>query len=184
MRNILFVNCCIRGKASRTETLCRRFLEKHDGNITELRLTDEDLSPLTSGDISRRDDILKNGRLDDPMLRYAEQFASADMIVIGAPYWDLSFPSLLKVYIEHVTVCGVTFRYGEDGREIGMCAAEKLYYITTSGGFTSGRNFGYEYIKGLCGMYGIDETKFISAEGLDIIGADVDAILDRTDLDL
>lgn len=65
-----------------------------------------------------------------------------------------------------------------------MCAAEKLYYVTTSGGYTEGRNFGYDYIRGLCSMYGIDRTKFISAEGLDIIGADIDAIMEAADLSL
>ena len=40
----------------------------------------------------------------------------ADEIVIGAPYWDLSFPAALKVYIEHVSVCDIAFHYTEDAQ--------------------------------------------------------------------
>ncbi len=31
------------------------------------------------------------------MFLYAKDFAESDIIVIAAPYWDLSFPSILKV---------------------------------------------------------------------------------------
>lgn len=96
MKKILFVNCCIRGRDSRTEKLCRSFLEKLEGAVTELRLAEEDISPFTAGDILKRDSLLKEEKLDDPMLRYARQFAEADIVVMGAPYWDLSFPSLLR----------------------------------------------------------------------------------------
>ena len=33
-------------------------------------------------------------------------------------------------------------------------------------------NFGYDYVCGLCQLFGIPKTYFASAEGLDIIGND------------
>lgn len=45
------------------------------------------------------------------MFKYAHEFANADLIVIAAPFWDLSIPALLKVYIENIAVDGITFEY-------------------------------------------------------------------------
>lgn len=52
-----------------------------------------------------------------------------------------------------------------------------LVYITTSGGPCSFANYGFEYLQGIAHMFGIPETHFISAELLDVIGQDVDAIM-------
>ena len=38
-------------------------------------------------------------------------------------------------------------------------------------------NFGYDYIKGLCMLFGIPKTHFVSAEALDVWGNDVDSIM-------
>lgn len=40
-------------------------------------------------------------------------------------------------------------------------------------------NFGYDYIAGLCGLYGIKEVEQIKAEGLDIEGFDIQTILNQ-----
>lgn len=66
------------------------------------------------------------------MFDIGKDFAEADEIVIGAPYWDLSFPAALKIYIEHAAVMGVTFHYTEEGRCEGLCRAKHLTYITTA----------------------------------------------------
>ena len=93
--------------------------------------------------------------------------------------WDLSFPALLKLYIENISISGVTFKYTESGI-MGLCKAKKVYYVSTAGG-TFVPNFGYEYIKALCNvMYGITEVKLFQAEGLDVWGNNVDAILNET----
>ena len=42
-----------------------------------------------------------------------------------------------------------------------------------------GANFGYEYVCGIAKMFGIPETRFVAAEGLDIVGVDVEAQLDK-----
>ena len=108
----------------------------------------------------------------------AQEFSQADTIVIAAPYWDLSFPSLLKIYFEAVTVCGMTFRYENEAPK-GLCRAERLFYITTAGGPTIS-DFGFSYVRELAeNFYGIRQTKCFRAEGLDIIGADEEGILKR-----
>ena len=98
--------------------------------------------------------------------------------MIAAPYWDLSFPAVLKQYIEHINVLGITFEYTPDGLPRGLCRAKKLYYIMTAGGKYVPKEFGFEYIKALAqNFYGIQDVRKIEAVGLDIIGADAEAIL-------
>ena len=118
------------------------------------------------------------GNLDHPMFDLARQFARAKTIVIAAPFWDLSFPAMLKQYLEIINVVGITFKYSEEGVPIGLCAADRLYYVSTAGGHYVPEEYGFGYVKALAqGYYGIAEVQKIEAVGLDIIGADVDAIL-------
>ena len=42
------------------------------------------------------------------MFDYANAMAQADMIVIAAPYWDMSFPASLKIFLEAASVVGIT----------------------------------------------------------------------------
>ena len=109
--------------------------------------------------------------------RYAREFAEADEILIGAPYWDCSFPAVLKIYLEQICVNGIAFRYGEDGRPVKMCACEKLIYITTAGGYLPFESSLERYIEELCGLLCIPEMRFIKADGLDIQGNDPDQIM-------
>ena len=114
------------------------------------------------------------------MFALARQFASADQIVIAAPYWDLSFPATLKQYIEKVTVNGITFEYTPEGIPQGLCRARKLYYVMTVGGDYAPEEFGYGYIQAIAGgYYGITDTRLIKATGLDIVGADAEKILEE-----
>ena len=39
----------------------------------------------------------------------AKKIAAADRIVIAAPFWDMSFPSALKVFFENMSLFGVAF---------------------------------------------------------------------------
>ena len=176
--NILFVNGCMR-QNSRTYSLASAVLSTLNGNVTEINLEAEHISPLTIETLHQRDVLLQEKNLTAPSLRYANMFAEADTIVLAAPYWDLSFPAAVKAFLEAVTVTGVTFHYTAEGFPAGLCKAKKLIYVTTAGGLIMNYNLGYDYVKALAQLYyGIPETVCIKAENLDIIGADVEAILD------
>lgn len=164
--SILFINACIR-KNSRTLTLARSVMKDMSGEIEELNLSLENVEPLDVELLEKRERLIEEGKLDDPMLRYARQFANADEIVIAAPFWDLSFPAKLKIYLEQIAVSDVTFKY-VDGRPTGLCKAKKLTYVTTSGGPVFD-DFGYAYVKTLAQkFYGIAETVTVRAENLDV----------------
>ena len=173
MNEILFINACVR-KGSRTRRLAEKILSRLKGNITELELQREDIRPLDQELLEKRVGLLEKGMTEDPMFRYARQFADADEIVIAAPYWDLSFPSLLKIYVEHICIVGKTFAYTEEGIPYGLCRAKRLIYVYTAGGpVLPGLDFGYDYIKGLCdSFFGIPEVLRIGIEGIDMVSSE------------
>lgn len=174
----LFINACVR-EDSRTLKLAEYALKKIGGEIIELDLNKEMIMPLTRKTLAKREEMASKGEFDDEFFSYAKQFADADKIVVAAPYWDLSFPALLKSYFERINVIGITFLYSDLGIPSGLCRASRLYYITTSGGKIVSDELGYGYVKTLCNtFYGISDTLCIKAEGLDVVGNDIDAILD------
>lgn len=177
MKNILYINSCVR-KDSRTNRLARAAMDKLEGNVKEIRLWETDLKPLDENRLSERDRHLQEENFDHEMFEYAREFKEADVIVVAAPYWDLQFPAYLKIFIENITVSGITFEYTPQGYPHGLCRAEKLIYVTTSGGAIGPYNFGFEYIKTMAeGMFGIKEVTELKAENLDVFGNDPESIL-------
>jgi FMN-dependent NADH-azoreductase len=179
---ILFVNSCIRDN-SRTKLIADKFIKKilsenSGAELKELVLQDLAMEPLTEKTLQKRDALSANKDYQNDFFALANEFAAADKIIIAAPYYDLQFPALLKVYLENVCVCGITFKYSEEGIPVGLCKAKELIYITTVGGYIGQYNFGFEYLKGLCQMFGIEKQKQIAAEGLDIWGNDAEAIVE------
>ena len=165
---ILFINACVR-QQSRTRALAEKVLGKLEGEITELKLWELPLKPLDEETLTWRSAAAAAGDYDDERFFYAKQLAQADLVVIAAPYWDMSFPALLKVWIENISVWGLTFRYTQDGKPSGLCKAKKLIYVTTAGGIIGSFDFGYEYVATLFReLYGIPESERISEEGLDM----------------
>ena len=180
--NVLFINACVR-KESRTLVLAKDILSKMQGTITEIDLSKENLAPLNRASLEERDRLLKAGEMDAPMLQYAKQFAQADEIVIAAPFWDLSFPSILKIYMEQITVAGITFEY-RNGCPTGLCKAKRLVYVTTAGGEIF-CDFGYSYIKTLANnFYGIKDTLSYRAANLDVQGISADELLRKATISM
>ena len=176
---VLFINSCTRPN-SRTKELAEHLLNYLEGEITQVDLYKTNAEPIDNFALEKRTENIENGNFNCSEFKMAKQFADADIIVIAAPFWDLSFPSVLKIYFENITVSGVTFEYSEKGCPVGKCMAKKLYYITTSGGYIGNNNFGYDYVKALAeNFFGINDISFYSAEGLDIFGADVKSIMDE-----
>lgn len=174
---LLFINACVR-EQSRTLLLARHLLRRIPAEVTEIRLAEEGFAPLTRESLATRERLLAEGKQEAPSFAPARQFAEADCIVIAAPYWDLGFPALLKIYLESITVSGITFCY-ENDRPRGLCKAKKLYYLTTAGGPILA-DFGFAYIQALAqGLYGIGETVCISAENLDMDGTDIAGRLEK-----
>lgn len=177
---VLFIDACVRDE-SRTRELAKFLLGKLNQPVETLNLSEANISGLTKEKLNRRTDACTKKDYSLIEFEYAKQFAAADKIVIAAPYWDLSFPAILKEYIEAICVAGITFRYSAEGVPVGLCRATDLYYVTTSGGPIMDSAFGYGYIETLAkGMFGIKNTKMFSAQNLDIAGNDVEQIMNSS----
>ncbi len=170
---ILVADCCIRGRQSRTARLMDSAVEAVraiDGNSVDyVDLKNMELKPFNASMLEQRDALLARGEMNNPMFEQAARFADADMIIIAAPYWDMSFPSQLKIYIEHITVSGITFGADNNGLK-GLCRASSMLYLTTRGGYIAegAKDEGAEYLRALCEMYGIGRFEYIGADGMDI----------------
>ncbi len=174
---VLFVNACVRDE-SRTQRLAAQLISTLGDIVEEVVLSDVDFPVVDQAFLDRRDRLIADGQFDDPLFALARQFACADVIVIAAPYWDLSFPAALKQYLEQINVVGITFRYSEEGIPIGLCKARKLYYVKTAGGHYVPEEYGYGYVRALAqNYYGIKDCELIKAVGLDIDGADTEMIM-------
>jgi len=185
MIDVLYIDCCIRAEQSRTRRLAEAFLtaleRRGDCQVERLDLTEEPLLPLSGGFFWQRERLLAEGALEHPRFRYAHQFAQAERIVIAAPFWDLSFPALLRVYIENLCVQGVTFDCDAENGTYGVCRAAKLLFLTTRGGALEGSPMdnGTKYLADMAVFFGIPSYAHVAADGLDLGLEPVDAILNR-----
>ena len=185
-KKILIVDCCIRGAQSRTFEILKAFREALPASydITTLDLAKEEPRYLSGEYFEERQRLLEKGDLSHPRFNYAHQFADADIVVIAAPFWDLMFPALLKVYIEQISVDGITFG-AKDNALAGLCRGTDLVFITTRGGSYApgsgleGMDIGNAYMKALKDFFGFDHYHIIAADGLDIYGADTKALVDK-----
>jgi FMN-dependent NADH-azoreductase len=176
MDKILFINACIRPE-SRTHILAKYLLSRLSGQVEEVNLEAEAIPALNTDRLKYRQELLAAEKFDDPMLRYARQFKEADIIVIAAPYYDLSFPSALKNYLESICCVGLTFYYDENEMPQTHTKARKLYYMSTGGGILK-KQFGFEYVKALVGeFFHIFDVQGFFAEKLDLLGSDPESIM-------
>lgn len=184
---VLMVDTGIRAD-SRTRELAELVVsylpgEKQYVNVAELAACDENIdgniSFLSNEKLRIREAAKEADDWSHPMFSPAHQFADADYIVIAAPFWDMSFPALLKMYIETISVSGITFKYCHEGYPVGHSKATHLFYVTTAGGPIIDDSFSYGYIRYMAQkFYGIPNVYKFAAENLDIIGADVKRVME------
>ncbi|MDI9240118.1 NAD(P)H-dependent oxidoreductase [Lysobacter sp. LF1] len=97
-----------------------------------------------------------------------QQFLDADVVVIGAPFYNFSIPSTLKAWIDRVAVAGRTFRYTEAGPE-GLAGGKRVIIASGRGGLygdTSPADFQEAYLRQVFGFLGVTELEIVRAEGV------------------
>lgn len=166
MKKLIYIDACMRA-GSRTRRIARPIM-------TELRKR----YAVETVDLTRNEyPVLDNYTLEDrnqgivpsEHSSLAKRIAAADRIVISAPFWDMSFPSALKVFFENMSLFGITFDTN-DKECYGLCKAEKVMYITTRGmNIATGDPLeqATPYIKALSHLWGLGELTVISAQNLD-----------------
>ncbi|MDF2821241.1 MAG: Acyl carrier protein phosphodiesterase [Clostridiales bacterium] len=177
---------------SRTYKISESFLEEYkknnpDDDIITLDLYKEGINFLPQDKLSEVHAPRFGEGKDHPILKYAYQFAEADKYIVAAPLWNLSIPAILKAYIDYICVTGITFKYTENG-PVGLCKGKKAVHIVARGGGYldfpfSELEMGDRYLRTIFGFMGITNFVTITAEHLDVIGSDVNGIVDNVVLD-
>ncbi len=121
------------------------------------------------------------GDWSHPLLQPALTFAQSELVLIGAPYWDLSFPAALKIWVENMYVRNLTFRYTPEGEPQCLTRVQRSAYITTAGSPIGDHDWGYRYMQAVLGVLGRGECISVRAEGLDIAGWDAEGRLRRAE---
>jgi FMN-dependent NADH-azoreductase len=99
----------------------------------------------------------------------SDQFVAADKYVFVTPLWNLSYPPVMKAYIDSVAVAGKTFKYTEKG-PIGLLADKKALHIQARGGFYSEGpaaqiEMGHRHLTVMMNFFGIPTVEGLFVEG-------------------
>ncbi len=169
MEKLVYIDACIRGEASRTKRIATPIVEKLKTKYDVYTITINDLKL----DIVQKELINKrlNGDIPNYVLDWANSIKNADRIVISAPFWDMSIPSSLKVFIELCSILDVTFK-SNDKTCYGNCNSKKLLYITTRGMDISTRDRldqGTSYFEALSFLWGLGAVIVVSAQNMDYV---------------
>lgn len=171
MEKLIIIDSCMR-EESRTKIILGAAKE-----VLALRYDIEtiDVNALALPPVTPQ--VLKDrtaGNVPDETVAVARKIASADRIVVATPFWDMSFPSLLKAFFENMSLYNVTFT--DDGTTCtGICKCQKVLYITTRGmNIPTGdcRDQGSSYLKALSSLWGLGEVITVAAWNLDYMSAE------------
>lgn len=187
MATVLYIKANAKPEGqSRTFRVSDAFIDEYKANhpedkIVKLDLYKEGIDFLTEEGVMMHKPQPGEGR-DHPVLKYAWQFRDADKYVIAEPLWNLSIPAILKAYIDYVTVNGITFGYTQAG-PMGLCQLKKAINITARGGnYSTGGFADYEmgdrYLRTILGFLGVCDYQTLAAESLDVVGTDVEAVVE------
>ena len=103
--------------------------------------------------------------------KLVSQFLAADVVVIGAPFYNFSIPTQLKAWIDRLAQPGRTFRYTASGPE-GLAKGKTVIIASSRGGVYSttetmqALEHQESYLKVVMGFFGITDIRFVRAEGL------------------
>lgn len=98
-----------------------------------------------------------------------KELIAADVIVIGAPMYNLTVSAPLKAWIDQVVRLGRTWLYGPSGPE-GILKGKKVLVLTSRGGAfrpgtpTAQYDHQEPYLRHILGFIGLTDVTFIHAE--------------------
>ncbi|WP_252059830.1 NAD(P)H-dependent oxidoreductase [Acinetobacter sp. AHP123] len=178
MAKILVLKSSIMGEGSQTNRLIDVMLEhrKDQGlqdditirNLAEMNLPVLDLEIFQAlrGAENINQDIQRIVALSDELIA---ELKSADLLVIGAPMYNLNVPTQLKNWFDLVARARQTFRYTETYPQ-GLVEGVKAVVVSSRGGIHVGQETEAvtPYLKSVLGLMGIHDVDFIYAEGLDM----------------
>jgi FMN-dependent NADH-azoreductase len=167
MKKLVVIDACIRGEESRTRRLAEPIIASlaKRYEIQRFDLTQMPMEPLTPKTYAER----AAGVIPAWALEAARTIAEADRLMVVAPFWDMSFPAVLKVFFEHTSLFDITFT--DNGRScVGLCKCEKVLYVTTRGmNIPTGdpREQGTTYLHALSALWDLGNVLTVAAWNMD-----------------
>lgn len=166
MEKLIVIDSCMRPE-SRTRIILEAAKEvlskRYEVEIIDVNALN--LPPVTPEVLLQR----SSGVVPEQTVEIARKIAAADRLLVASPFWDMSFPAVLKAFFENMSLFGVTFT--DNGKTCtGLCRCRKVMYITTRGmNIHTGevRDQGTSYLKALSTLWGLGEVITIAAENLD-----------------
>ncbi|WP_369027588.1 NAD(P)H-dependent oxidoreductase [Acinetobacter baumannii] len=178
MAKILVLKSSIMGEGSQTNRLIDVMLEHRKDqvlqdditirNLAEMNLPVLDLEIFQAlrGAENVNQDIQQIVALSDELIA---ELKNADLLIIGAPMYNLNVPTQLKNWFDLVARARQTFRYTETYPQ-GLVEGVKAVVVSSRGGIHVGQETEAvtPYLKAVLGLMGIHDVDFIYAEGLDM----------------
>ena len=166
MKKLIFIDACMRA-GSRTKRIATPIIDQLSRrySVETVDLT-KNIYPVAD---NKTLEDRNQGILPEEHVALARRIAEADRIVIAAPFWDMSFPSALKVFFENMSLFGITFD-SNDKECYGLCKAEKVMYITSRGmDIATGDPLeqATPYINALSHLWGWGELTVVAAQNMD-----------------
>lgn len=117
------------------------------------------------GGSARTPDEAAARKLSDELI---EELRAANIVLIGAPMYNFSIPTVLRAWFDHVLRAGETFRYTENG-PLGLLNGKRVLVVESRGGFysegpASVADFQEPYLRHLLGFIGLRDVTFVRAE--------------------
>ncbi|KFG98570.1 FMN-dependent NADH-azoreductase [Burkholderia paludis] len=178
MARILVLKSSINGSQSHTGALIDTFLARRQANghaddVIVRNLVDADLPMLDSelfhalrgaADPSAR--AQRAIVLSDALIA---ELKDSDLLLIGAPMYNLNVPTQLKNWFDLVARARVTFRYTET-YPVGLVEGISAIVFSSRGGVHVGQETDAvtPYLRAVLGLMGIADVEFVYAEGLDM----------------
>ncbi|MCU4390046.1 NAD(P)H-dependent oxidoreductase [Acinetobacter courvalinii] len=188
MAKILVLKSSIMGDQSQTSRLIDAFLKQRIANgvkdeviirdLTTLNLPvlDAEIFHALRGAENVSATVQQIVQLSDELIA---ELKAADLLLIGAPMYNLNVPTQLKNWFDLVARARHTFRYTETYPQ-GLVEGVKAIVMSSRGGIHLGQmtDAVTPYLRSVLGLMGIHEVDFVYAEGLDISALKTDALKD------
>jgi FMN-dependent NADH-azoreductase len=175
MKKVLYIKANPKAASdSYTFKMSEEFIREYKKNNPNHEVIEVDLYERNVGHL----DSEKLGQMfsgeDSVLKEYATEFKEADKYIFAAPMWNLSIPSILKAYIDHIAYAGISFQYTENG-PVGLLKDKKAIHITSRGGaYSQGPAASFEmgdrYLRTILGFLGIEDVETVNMELTNVLG--------------
>lgn len=168
-KKILVIKSAITGEKSISNKYVAELVGlilKNNDTVTLRDLSKNDVGTLNSSHLQALID--PNSATSKKFDSLIDELKNCDVLVIGAPMYNLNISGLLKNYLDAITINNKTFKFNSDGTLEGLVKNKKAYIVTSRGGFHTkeGRTFQEYYLRCHLNYLGITDIQFIFLEGV------------------